>query len=197
MTVVARRRVAAMQQRGFSIGMGGWGGGFMDPAAIPPPSAYNMGAAGVVVNERTVLTLMVVSSCIRVIGDTAAGLEPRVYRQAGNRRSKQDTEVDPPDVIVDPYAEIDREWGDFNRVGSLGLNGNMMSHVVDRAGGKNGNPQQVEVLNPSLIKVSMVKGKVVYQLGAAGPVIPTADIVHVPWISLAGGLVGLNPIEIG
>src|SRR6202012_5055405 len=36
-----------------------------------------------------------------------------------------------------------------------------------------------------------------YLLGAAGQVLPADDMVHVPWMSLAGGLVGLNPIEIG
>ena len=194
MTMTARHR-GVQQQRAFSIGMGGWGGGFMDPAAIPPPSAYNMGAAGVVVNERTVLTLMVVVSCVRVIGDMTSGLEPRVYRQVGSSRSKADREVDAPEVIVDPYADIDREWGDFNRVSALALNGNLMSLVVDRD--RNGNPSQVEVLNPSLIKVDMVKGQKRYQLGAAGPQIPTGDLTHIPWISLSGGLVGLNPIEIG
>lgn len=185
------------QQRGFPIGQGGWAGNMMDPAAIPPPGAYNMGTAGVVVNERTVLSLMVVAACIRVLGDSAAGLEPHVFRQRGNRRSKQDPEVDPPPVIMEPYAEMDREQGDFNRIASLGLNGNMMSHVIDRAGGKNGNPVQMEVINPSLIKVELVKGVKTYKLGAAGKPIPAQDIVHVPWMSLAGGLIGLNPIEIG
>jgi HK97 family phage portal protein len=185
------------QQRGFAINQGGWGGLMGDPAAIPPPSAYNMGTAGVVVNERTVLSLMVVAACLRVLGDAAAGLEPHVYRQKGNRRSQQDKEVDPPAVIVQPYGDIDREEGDFNRVASLCLNGNMMSHVIDRAGGTTGNPVQVEVLNPAMIKVELVKGLKTYRLGAAGQIIPSQDIVHKKWESLPGGLVGLNPIEIG
>lgn len=186
------------QQRGFAINQGGWGGFMGDPSAIPPPSAYNMGTAGVVVNERTVLSLMVVAACIRVLGDAAAGLEPHVYRQKGNRRSQQDKEVDPPTVIVAPYAEgMDREQGDFNRVASLGLNGNIYTHVIDRAGGTTGNPVQIEVLNPSLLKAELIKGQKVYKLGAAGQVIPAQDIIHMPWMSLAGGLVGLNPIEIG
>jgi HK97 family phage portal protein len=191
MTVIARRR----QQRGFPIGQGGWGTSMGDPAAIPPPSAFNMGTAGVIVNERTVLSLMVVSSCIRILGDTSSGLEPHVYRMVGNRRSPEDKEVDPPSVIVEPYADMDREDGDFRRVASLGLNGNMFSHVIDRD--KKGNPSQVEVLNPSLLKVKMVEGKKVYSLGAAGKTIPPQDIIHRPWLSLGGGLVGLNPIEIG
>lgn len=194
MTVVARRRA---QQRGFSINQGGFGGWIGDPSVIPPPSAFNMSTAGVVVNERTVLSLMAVSSCIRVLGDTAAGLVPRVYRQQGSRRSKQDPEVDPPIAIMSPYADMDREQGAFNQVASLGLNGNTYTHIVDRKGGKTGYPVQTEILNPSMLKVELVAGVKTYKLGAAGRVIPASDIVHVPWLSLAGGQVGLNPIEIG
>lgn len=183
------------QQRGFPIGQGGWGTSIGDPAAIPPPSAMSMGTAGVVVNERTVLSLMVVASCIRILGDTTSGLEPHVYRQKGNRRSPEDKEVDPPPVIVDPYPDMDREQGDFNRIASLGLNGNMMTHVIDRDA--KGSPDVVEVINPSMLKVEMVKGQKTYKLGAAGQVIPSADIIHTQWMSLAGSLVGLNPIEIG
>lgn len=186
------------QQRGFPISQGGFGGWIGDPSVIPPPSAFNMGTAGVVVNERTVLSLMVVAACVRVLGDAVSGLEPHVYRQKGNRRSRQDKEVDPPEVIVEPYAEgMDREEGDFNRVASLGLNGNIFTHVVNRADGLTGIPTQVEVLNPSLLKVEVKDGQKIYRLGAAGQIIPSQDIVHVPWMSLAGGLVGLNPIEIG
>lgn len=191
---MARRREAQVQQRGFPIANGGWGG-IMDPSAIPPPSAFNQSTAGVVVNERTVLSLMVVASCIRILGDTASGLEPHVYRQTGGRRSPQDKEVDPPSVIVDPYADMDREEGDFNRIASLCLNGNMMTHVISRTGGKSGNPSVVEVLNPALIKPKIEDGKKVYRLGAEGRLVD--DIVHTKWESLPGGLVGLNPIEIG
>lgn len=193
MTLLARR--AQAQQRGWPIGQGGWGGWIGDPAAIPPPSAYNTSTAGVTVSERTVLSLMVVSACIRVLGDAAAGLEPHVYRQAGKRRSKQDKEIDPPEVIVNPYADIEREDGDFRRVAALGLNGNIYSHVTLRD--ENDKPEAVEVLNPAMIKPQLVDGRKVYKVGAAGREIPAADVIHTPWLSLAGGVVGLNPIEIG
>lgn len=196
MTVTARRRVGEMHARGMPISMGGWSG-MLDPAAIPPPGGFNQATAGVVVNERTVLSLMVVASCIRVLGDTSSGLQPHVYRQRGSRRSAEDKEVDPPAVIVAPYADIDREEGDFNRIASLGLNGNMMTHIIDRKGGKTGNPDVVEVINPSLVKVELDKGVKTYKLGAVGQTIPARDMIHVKWMSLAGSLVGLNPIEIG
>ena len=196
MTVIARRAERQMQQqRGFPISQGGWGGYMGDPAAIPPPSAFNMGTAGVIVNERTVLSLMVVSTCIRVLGDAGAGIRPRVYRQKGAEPSDEDKQVDPPAVIAQPYGDITRRDGDFRRVAALGLAGNNITHVVAREG--RGLPAQVEVLNPSVIKVEMVEGRKCYFLGAGGKEIPAQDIIHTPWMSLAGGLVGLNPIEIG
>jgi HK97 family phage portal protein len=179
----------------MSISQGGWGGWISDPSVIPPNSAYSQTSAGVVVNERSVLSLMAVSSCLRVLGDTGSGLEPHVYRMTGKRRSRADKEVDPPDVIGDPYADLDREDGDFRLIASLGLNGNLYKHVVDRD--DRGNPLQVEILNPSTVNVGMEDGEKTYAIGATGRPLPAGDIVHVPWISLAGGLVGLNPIEIG
>ena len=196
MTIMARR---AWQQRGFPISQGGWGNWIGDPSAIPPPSAFNLSTAGVVVNERTVLSLMIVASCIRIMGDTSSLLEPHVYRQVGSRRDpKADKEVDPPNVIVDPYADMDREQGDFDRIAVLGLNGNMLTHIIDRAGGKNGNPQQIEVMNPAVIKIELSR-RATRSTGSAPPgqVIPSADMVHKPWLCLGGGIVGLNPIEMG
>ncbi len=191
MTVTARRR----QVRGMAIGGGGWLGQWGDPAAIPPNSAYNTSSAGVVVNERSVLSLMVVASCIRVLGDASSGLEPHVHRQIGSRRSKADPEVDAPGVILDPYVDMDREEGDFRRVASLALNGNMYTHVADRD--SSGWPTLLEVLNPSIVNVEMVEGRKTFRLGAVGRELNAADMVHVPWLSLAGGVVGLNPIELG
>lgn len=196
MTVIARRAERQMQQqRGFPISQGGWGGYMGDPAAIPPPSAFNMGTAGVIVNERTVLSLMVVSTCIRVLGDAVAGLRPRVYRQKGLEPSPEDKQVAPPPVIAAPYADITRRDGDFRRVASLGLGGNIFTLVVARD--DRGNATQVQGLPPGAIKVEMVEGRKCYFLGAAGKELPADDIIHTPWMSLEGGLVGLNPIEIG
>lgn len=191
MTLSSRRR----EVRGMALNAGGMGSWMSDPSMIPPNSAYNASAAGVLVNERTVMSLMVVASCLRVLGDAASGVGVHVYRMKGKRRSSTDTEVDPPQVIAEPYADMDREQGDFNLVTSLGLAGNLYKHVVDRD--EKGNPLQIEILNPSNLKVEMIKGVKTYMVGASGVVVPTADMVHIPWISLAGALVGVNPIEIG
>jgi HK97 family phage portal protein len=167
-----------------------------DPAAIPPPSVYNQAISGVIVNERSVLSLMSMAACMRVLGDASSGLAIHVHRQTGNKRTPADPEVDPPDVVIDPCADIDRDQATFNLIASWCLNGNAMYHIIHRD--KFGYPDVVEILNPSQMKVTQVKGKRIYKAGSdTSPPIPTKDIIHIPWMSLAGGLVGLNPIEIG
>ena len=196
MTVSQRRMVVQQQKRAMPLSAGGWGGWMSDPAAIPPPSVYNQAVSGVIVNERSMLSLMSMAACMRVIGDSIAGLQVHVHRQEGNKKRFDDPEVDPPDVVYDPCADIDREQADFNLIASLCLSGNSYFHVIDRD--KGGHPLQVEILNPSQMKVNMIQGKRIYRIGDENqPPIPNKDIVHVPWLSLAGGLVGLNPVEIG
>ncbi|MGH9082330.1 MAG: phage portal protein [Acidimicrobiales bacterium] len=191
MTVRSKLR----QQRGMPLTGTNWYGQWGDPSVIPPNSAYNKSIAGVVVNERSVLSLMAVSACIRIIGDSISNLFTHTYRMNGSHNPKNWTEVEGPDVLYDPYADMDVEDGNFRQIASLGLNGNIYKHIIDRT--SRGLPSQVEVLNPSMIKVEMVDGQKIFRVGAIGREIPAADVVQVPWMSLAGGLVGLNPIEIG
>ncbi len=191
-----RQRSKNPQERGAPLSAGGWGGWMSDPAAIPPPSVYNQAVSGVIVNERSIISIMAMASCVRVLGDAASGITPHVHRQQGHVRKFSDPEVDPPDVIWDPCADIDREQADFNLVASWCLGGNGYFHIIDREDGLN--PSQVEILSPSTMLVRLINGKRVYRVGSeTSPVIPNRDIIHVPWLSLAGGLVGLNPVEIG
>src|ERR1017187_4813027 len=162
MTITQRREL--LQQRGMPLSAGGWGGWLSDPAAIPPPSVYNQAVAGVIVNERTILSIMAVAACLRVLGDAASGITVNVHRQIGNKRRFDDPQANIPDVIYDPCADIDREEVDFNLVSSWGLNGNAYTHVIDRD--KYGNPLQVEIMNPSQMKVNMVKGNIIYKVGS-------------------------------
>lgn len=184
------------QKRAMSLTGNNWYGQWGDPSVIPPNSVYNMSTAGVLVNERSVLSLTVVAACIRVLGDVISNLDVRVYRQTGQRPNPAvDEEIPLPRVIGHPYGDMDREDGDFRRVGSLALGGNIFEHIVDRD--PRGLPTQVELMNPAIIRVEMELGAKVYRIGAVGSIIPNPDVIHVPWLALPGGLVGLNPIEIG
>lgn len=177
----------------MSISQGGWGGWISDPSVIPPNSAYAHTSSGVVVNERSVVSLMSVFSCLRVLGDAIAGLEPHVFRKTPP--GSPNIEVDPPQVVADPYPDMSMRDGAFRSVASWGLGGNLYRHVIDRD--SRGLPALTELLNPSMVNVGMTGGVKTYRLGAQGAMIPAEDIVHVPWVSLPGGLVGLNPIEAG
>ena len=186
-------RRSLVEQRSQALNGGNWYGQWGDPAVIPPNSASMTSAAGVVVNERSVISLMAVFACLRVLSDAASFIDVHVYRRGkfGSLR----TEVDVPDVILDPYADISLRDGVVRQVTSLGLGGNIYKHIIDRDSA--GNPAQVEILNPGMLKVEQVKGVKTYRVGAVGAVLPAEDMVHVPWLTLPGGVVGLNPIEIG
>src|ERR1039458_1969718 len=140
---------------------------------------------------------MAVFACIRVLGDMVAGLDTHAYTQSIDAVTGEleEIEVPLPRVVANPYADVDPYDGDFKFVASLGLNGNHYLHVLDRD--DLGNPLQVEILNPSMIKVERINGVKTYRLGAVGKFIDPEDIVHIPWVSLSGGDVGMNPIEIG
>ena len=140
---------------------------------------------------------MAVFACIRVLGDMVAGLETHAYTKSIDSATGEleEIEVPLPRVVANPYADVDCYDGDFKFVASLGLNGNHYLHVLDRD--DLGNPLLVEILNPSMVKVERIKGVKTYRLGAVGQYIDPEDIVHIPWVSLSGGDVGMNPIEIG
>ena len=140
---------------------------------------------------------MDVFACIRVLGDMVAGLDNHAYMKQvdPDTGELEEIEVPLPRIVTDPYADVDPYDGDFKFVASLGLNGNFYLHVLDRD--SRGNPLQVEILNPSAVKVERIKGVKTYRLGAIGQFIDPDDVVHIPWVNLAGGDVGMNPIEIG
>lgn len=169
---------------------GQWG----DPSVIPPNTGYNRSIAGVTVNERTAMGLMSAHSCIRIIGDSIANLDVHTYDRQGSANPQNWKEVDTPDSVYNPYPDMDAEDGNFRQIASLGLAGNLYRHVLDRD--KYGLPCLVDVLNAGVLRVSMEAGLKTYRIGN-GPALDPADIIHVPWIALAGGVVGLNPIEFG
>ena len=181
------------QERGQNIGGFNWFGQFADPAVIPPNAALGKSVAGVAVNERTVLSLGAVFSCLRILADTAAGIENHVYRKTSIGNA--DIEVDLPDVIADPYADMTARAGNVQSVVSFGLGGNLYRQVIDRD--DDGNPVQIEILNPTLLNVKLVGGVKTYQVGVTGPVLNPKDIVHVKFLEGPGGIVGFNPIEMG
>jgi HK97 family phage portal protein len=170
-----------------------WFGAYSDPSVIPPNSAMGQSVAGVTVDERSVLSLMDVMACLRIIGDVVADLTVHVYKQTPIGVANIEIEI--PEVISDPYADDYYYTGTFKHITSLGLGGNIYRLVVDRD--DDGNPSQFELLNPTVIKTEITKGVKTYRVGAVGPFLNPADVVHVPWVALPGSAVGLNPIELG
>jgi HK97 family phage portal protein len=177
----------------MNVGGQNWYGQYGDPSVIPPNSAIGRSTAGVVVNERSVASLAAVFSCIRILGDSVCQLTPHCFRRTPF--GEIDKEVGLPPILTDPYADMSARDRTFRSVASLCLGGNIYRHVIDRD--DQGNPTLVEILNPATMKVELIKGVKTYRQGAVGQFYPPTDLIHVLWASLPGGLVGMNPIEMG
>jgi HK97 family phage portal protein len=146
------------------------------------------------VNERTVVSLSAVWSCLKILSDTIAGIENHVYRKTAVGAA--DIEVELPDVLVDPYGpDLTARGGVVQSVVSLGLNGNLFRTVIDRD--EDGNPAQLQLLNPGLITTKLVGGVKTYTMGALGQPLNAKNILHTKFLELPGSVVGLNPIEAG
>ena len=167
---------------------GDGGVGWSDPSAIPPNSSFSRQLAGVVVNEHTALQILTVMTCVRI----NSGVVSRLPLDAFNRTGKSRRPLDPePQIVSDPFATVSRREGIRMGMVSLMLRGNAYYYVVDRD--PSGYPVQLEPVHPSMVVVRKVAGVVRYWVNQIP--VDAADIVHLRFITLPGGVVGLSPIE--
>lgn len=165
------------------------GVGWADPSAIPPNSAFSRQLAGVLVNEHTALQLMSVMSCIRLISGLVGRLPLGSYVTENGVRSP----VAPaPAIVARPFGGVvSRREGIRMGVISLMLRGNAYYLVLARDA--TGYPLQLLPLPVQSVAVKMVNGQATYYVNHT--LVPSADVLHLRWITLPGGIVGLSPIE--
>lgn len=164
------------------------GVGWSDPSAIPPNSAFSRQLAGVVINENTALQILTVMACVRLISGVVSRLPLDAFVRQGKTRVPLEPE---PAILSDPFAGFSRRDGIRQGVISLMLTGNAYYLVVARDG--NGRPLMLMPLPPQQVTVRIVKGHVEYKVNHRP--VPSADVVHLRWVTLPGGVVGLSPIE--
>lgn len=164
------------------------GVGWSDPSAIPPNSAYSRQLAGVVVNDTTALQIMSVMACLRLISNTVSQLPLDSFVRKNGMRIP----VDPsPQIVAEPFVDVTREEGFQMGILSLMLRGNAYYHVLARD--RMGWPILLDPLPPHLVLVRRVGGQVVYKVNHVE--VPAEDIIHLRWMTLPGGIVGLSPVE--
>ena len=155
-----------------------------------PPTNGQLGSpiAGVNVSEKTVLSIAAAYSCLRVISDAVATLP--LYTFVGEQEKRRS--VAKPSVLVQPYAEITRVTWFSQATISLVGRGNVFGQIVERD--SNLYPAQIKLVHPDNAQVRrLADGTPQYKY--FGKTIPIDDVFHIPYLSVPGALVGLNPVE--
>lgn len=143
--------------------------------------------ASVVSSDRAI-SLIPLFACVRILADGVASLPLQTFKHFGERRERQ-TFV--PDLLWQPAARDNLfEWL-HKCVVSMALRGNAYGLIVNRD--QFGFPTQIEWLHPDQVYVDECRPTmpIYYWLGQ---VVPTEDILHIPWVVMPGKVVGLSPI---
>lgn len=158
-----------------------------------PPSNSMVGGgsvAGMSVTEKSALQVAAVYGSVSVISDAISSL-PIDLMSSPHRRNG--TILKPSPLITQPFAEISLIdwWVQFTL--SLALRGNFYGLKLDRDP-RTFYPRQIKPIHPDHVRVRRAAdGSVEYRFG--NQKVNNADVFHVRYMSVADGLVGLNPIE--
>lgn len=174
-----RRAIAAPERRAA----GEWGD------STPPPPGGMGTPSGVVITEATALQSLAVYGSVGVISDAVATLPIQLFSSLDPAKRR---ELAPSPLITRPYAEISRIDWFVQAVMSLALRGNFFGHIIERD--ENLYAAQIKPIHPD--RASVVRrsdGTLEYRFN--GRRVPIDDVFHVRYLSVAGALCGLNPIE--
>lgn len=143
---------------------------------------------GLVSADRAV-ALIPLFACVRILADSIASLPVQTYRRNGASREML-TFV--PQLLFAPAARDNLfEWL-HKCVVSLAMRGNAYGLIIQRDAF--GFPTMVEWLDPDDVWVDESRPTlpVFYW---KGQVVPSEQIVHIPWVALPGCVVGLSPVQ--
>ncbi|MFI6862638.1 phage portal protein [Streptomyces sp. NPDC050421] len=152
-----------------------WGSGGPTTAAVSTTSA---------------LSLIPVFASVRIIADNVASLPLQLFRRDGSSREPVSYV---PDLFWKPDAQGDLFTWLHKCVLSMALRGNAYGLITQRDA--LGLPTMVEWLNPDDVWVDE-ENPVVPVYYWQGRVVPSDQIVHIPWVTLPGHVVGLSPIAL-
>lgn len=171
-----------------------------DPWSIPSNGSLSLySSAGVPVDEASVLSLLAVTACVRIISDTVSGLPFDAIHTAGKIR----TVVDPtPRIIADPFGGAD-VLGGFGLTRKAGLNqimvslllrGNAYIAVVDYDE-LTGLPSLLQVLSPDAVAVDVDRktGARLYKVN--NEPFPAERMIHIVGMALPGQPVGVSMLQ--
>lgn len=141
------------------------------------------------VSAERAIALIPLYACVRLLADSIASLPLQAYRRLGDQRQPM---ANLPALLERPAARDNRFHWIHKAVVSLALRGNAYGLIVERDGF--GFPTMIEWLHPDEVHVDESKPTLpVYYW--QGQVVPTEQIVHIPWVVMPGRVVGLSPVQ--
>lgn len=152
------------------------------------------GASSAAVSQSRALSLVPVFSATSLLAKDISTLPIKSYRRIGDRREPMSKLPTLFDILVSEGRLV--QWL-HRAMTSMLLRGNAYGLVLQRDGF--GFPTVLEWLNPDEVTVidSAPSGPGSFLMPLwywRGRNVPTEDIVHIPWFTLAGKVQGLSPI---
>lgn len=158
--------------------------------SVPPTNGQIGGSvAGTSVSEMTALQVAAVYGSVGVISDAVATLPLMLVNSKEAAKRKR---LPPSRLLTEPYAEIELTdwWVQFTM--SLALRGNFYGEIIERD--KEGYAQQIKPIHPDNASVRRIPdGNIEYRFN--GKPVANQNVFHVRYLTVAGALRGLNPIE--
>lgn len=140
--------------------------------------------------ESGALSIMSVLSCVGLLSDAVSTLPLDAFRHVPEGRR----EVKPKPTLIDrPWHEITTQDWLAQATLSMALRGNFYGRATDFD--DLGFPRQVVPLHPDVVQVTRNRQTGLREYRVNAQRVESREIVHVPYITVPGGLVGINPIE--
>jgi HK97 family phage portal protein len=145
------------------------------------------------VSAEQALSLIPVFAAVRLLASQVASLPLQAYRKNGDSRSKIMT----PSLFVNPSVQGTLYDWLHRAVTSLALRGNAFGLITQRD--RDQYPTMIEWLHPDDVFVDdrQASGPGSFANPTwywTGRVIPAEDLVHIPWFTVPGRVLGLSPI---
>lgn len=146
------------------------------------------GLSGTVSAERA-LTLIPVYAAVRLLSSAVSTLPVKAYRRIGETRSPM---ANLPALFANLVEDGQLVPWLHRTVVSLSLRGNAIGIVTSRDG--YGFPTAITWVNPTEIGPKDDYAVTDPQWLWRGVPVPTEDVVHIPWFTVPGRILGLSPV---
>ncbi len=169
-----------------------------DPAAIPPPGMANLAASGVPVTPRSMMTLDVVQTAVRVLQNAIIKMgNARGYKiglDAQNRPYPMWL-AQQPSILTNTWGDRFQFDGMARTVASLAVFQEAFWYELSYDYLQY--PSALDVLNPAIMNVTVTDGAKTYTygLGKDKKVLDPERVIHIPGVTMPGGARGLSSID--